>query len=68
MAKKKQPKQRPGGHLHDPKETDVPGYSKERAKLINDPNLNQAGNERGSMDQAEGGQTGKDIDLEDEEV
>jgi hypothetical protein len=34
----------------------------ERAALRDNPNLNQAGNERGSEDQAEGSQTGNDID------
>lgn len=35
---------------------------KERARLIEDPNLNQAGNDRGSLDQTQGSQTGNDID------
>ena len=34
----------------------------ERNKLIHDPNLNQAGNDRGSLDQTQGSQTGNDID------
>lgn len=34
----------------------------ERAKLIRDPNLNQAGNDRGSADQVQGSQTGNDVD------
>jgi hypothetical protein len=66
MAKK--PKKQPGERPHVPEETDVPGYSKERAKLINNPDLNQAGNERGSADQTEGAQTGKEVDLEEEDV
>lgn len=37
--------------------------SKERARLIDEPNLNQAGNERGSEDNTQGSQTGNDIDL-----
>ena len=37
--------------------------SAERQKLIDNPNLNQAGNERGSHDEPEtGSQTGADID------
>jgi hypothetical protein len=36
--------------------------STERERLINNPNLNQAGNEAGSGDQAQGSQTGNDID------
>jgi hypothetical protein len=35
----------------------------ERSALIENPNLNQAGNEAGSFDQAQGSQTGKDVDL-----
>ena len=34
-----------------------------RDELIRDPNLNQAGNWRGSLDQTQGSQTGSDIDL-----
>jgi len=34
----------------------------ERERLMRDPNLNQAGNERGSGDQAQGSQTGNDVD------
>jgi len=34
----------------------------EREKLVHDPNLNQAGNWRGSLDQTQGSQTGNDID------
>jgi hypothetical protein len=34
----------------------------ERRKLMEDPNLNQAGNDRGSADQVQGSQTGSDID------
>ena len=36
--------------------------STERERLINNPNLNQAGNEAGSGDQTQGSQTGNDID------
>jgi hypothetical protein len=35
----------------------------EREKLVHDPNLNQAGNWRGSLDQTQGSQTGNDIDV-----
>ncbi|MCA1827111.1 MAG: hypothetical protein ABR567_08955 [Myxococcales bacterium] len=34
---------------------------KEREKLSRDPNLNQAGNDRGSLDQTQGSQTGNEI-------
>ena len=34
----------------------------ERQALIENPNLNQAGNDAGSNDQAQGSQTGNDID------
>ena len=34
----------------------------ERRKLMEDPNLNQAGNDRGSADQTQGSQTGNDVD------
>lgn len=34
----------------------------ERGALTQNPNLNQAGNERGSLDQTDGLQTGNDID------
>ena len=34
----------------------------EREALIENPNLNQAGNERGSADNTQGSQTGNDID------
>ncbi|TMA21809.1 MAG: hypothetical protein E6J62_08195 [Deltaproteobacteria bacterium] len=34
----------------------------EREELIHNPNYNQAGNEAGSGDQAQGSQTGNDID------
>jgi hypothetical protein len=36
--------------------------STERARLAENPNLNQAGNELGSNDQAQGSQTGNDVD------
>jgi hypothetical protein len=39
----------------------VQPVSSERARLIRNPNLNQAGNERGSQDQTDGLQTGNDI-------
>ena len=51
-----------------PKATDVLEEGKvhrtrtERARLIRDRNSNQAGNERGSADEAEGSQTGNDVD------
>jgi hypothetical protein len=35
----------------------------ERERLREDPNLNQAGNDRGSEDNTLGSQTGNDIDL-----
>jgi len=44
------------------KDTDVQEAPKARQKLIKDPNLNQAGNERGSLDQTQGSQTGNDVD------
>jgi hypothetical protein len=59
---------RQGGAPDAPKETDTLETGKvhrtrtERAKLIRDPNLNQAGNDRGSSDQGQGSQTGNDID------
>ncbi len=34
----------------------------ERNRLIDDPNANQAGNDRGSQDNTQGSQTGNDID------
>jgi len=37
-------------------------HATEREELIRDPNRNQAGNERGSLDQTQGSQTGSDID------
>ena len=57
-----------GGAPDALKETELyevgrPHYTRtERAKLIQDPNRNQAGNERGSNDSAQGSQTGNDID------
>jgi hypothetical protein len=59
---------RQGGAPDAPKATDtletgkVPRTPRERTKLIRDPNLNQAGNDKGSGDQAQGSQTGNDID------
>ena len=58
---------RQGGAPDAPKATDALEAGKvhrtktERAKLIRDPNLNQAGNDRGS-DQVQGSQTGNDVD------
>jgi hypothetical protein len=60
---------RKGGPPDVPKETDTLESGKvhrtgtERRKLMEDPNLNQAGNDRGSADQGQGSQTGNDIDL-----
>jgi len=48
--------------------TDTPERGKahrtltERERLMQDPNLNQAGNDKGSGDQVQGSQTGSDID------
>ena len=59
---------RQGGAPEAPKATDALERGKvhrtktERAKLMRDPNLNQAGNDRGSADQVQGSQTGNDID------
>jgi len=59
---------RQGGAPDAPKGTDALERGRarrtatEREKLIDDPNLNQAGNERGSGDQVQGSQTGNDID------
>ena len=59
---------RQGGAPDAPKATDTLEKGKvhrtatERERLIRDPNLNQAGNDRGSADQAQGSQTGSDID------
>ena len=59
---------RQGGAPEEPKATDVLDTGKvhrtrtERRKLIRDPNLNQAGNDRGSADQVQGSQTGNDVD------
>ena len=58
---------RQGGAPEGPKPTDTLEVGKvhrtrtERKKLIRDPNLNQAGNDR-SSDQVQGSQTGSDID------
>ena len=38
------------------------GTSAARERLIENPNLNQAGNDSGSRDQSQGSQTGNDID------
>jgi hypothetical protein len=59
---------RQGGAPDAPKSTGVGERGKvhrtrtERERLREDPNVNQAGNERGSGDQAQGSQTGNDID------
>jgi len=59
---------RQGGAPQGPKATDALESGKvhrtrtERTKLMEDPNLNQAGNDRGSGDQVQGSQTGNDID------
>ena len=59
---------RQGGAPDASKSTDTLGSgrvhrtSTERERLINNPNLNQAGNEAGSRDQSQGSQTGNDID------
>jgi hypothetical protein len=59
---------RQGGAPDAPKATDKLESGKvhrtrtERRKLMRDPNLNQAGNDRGSADQVQGSQTGNDID------
>ena len=58
---------RQGGAPDAPKATDTLESGKvhrtrtERKKLMEDPNLNQAGNDRGSADQVQGSQTGNDI-------
>jgi hypothetical protein len=59
---------RQGGPPEAPKATDTLEAGKvhrtrtERRKLRDDPNLNQAGNDRGSADQVQGSQTGNDVD------
>ena len=59
---------RQGGAPDAPKATDLLEKGKvhraptERERLIRDPNLNQAGNDRGSADQVQGSQTGNDVD------
>jgi hypothetical protein len=59
---------RQGGAPDAPKATDtlekgrVRRTATERERLAEDPYANQAGNERGSGDQAQGSQTGNDID------
>jgi hypothetical protein len=59
---------RQGGAPDAPKETELNEPERlhraqsERARLSSNPNLNQAGNERGSQDQTDGLQTGNDID------
>jgi len=59
----------PSGAPEMPKATDLNEVGrphrtrteKAREKLIRDPNLNQAGNERGSLDQTQGSQTGNEV-------
>jgi hypothetical protein len=59
---------RQGGAPGRPNETELNDQGRvhktrtERARLAEDPNLNQAGNDRGSADQTQGSQTGNDID------
>jgi hypothetical protein len=59
---------RQGGAPEASKETDVLEQGRphrtrtERKRLIDDPNLNQAGNDRGSADNTQGSQTGNEID------
>ena len=58
---------RQGGAPEAQKDTDVLEQGRphrtrtERGRLIRDPNLNQAGNDRGSADNTQGSQTGNDI-------
>ena len=60
---------RQGGAPDGSQETDLnevgrPHHSRsERARLIRDPNRNQAFNDRGSQDNTQGSQTGNDIDV-----
>ncbi|TMA26144.1 MAG: hypothetical protein E6J78_15115 [Deltaproteobacteria bacterium] len=44
------------------KDTDVQQAPPARRRLIRDPNLNQADNDRGSLDQSQGSQTGNEVD------
>jgi hypothetical protein len=60
-TKRGEPEKRKGPKANEP--GDPAGKEHEREKLIRDPNLNQAGNERGSLDQTQGSQTGNDIDV-----
>lgn len=59
---------RQGGAPEAQKSTDVLEQGRahhtrtERAKLIENPNLNQAGNDRGSADSTQGSQTGNEVD------
>ena len=59
---------RQGGAPDAPNETELNEVGRvhrtqtERGELSRDPNLNQAGNDRGSEDQTQGSQTGNDID------
>ena len=60
---------RQGGAPDRPNDTELnetgrPHRSRtERGELSRNPDLNQAGNSRGSQDQTQGSQTGNDIDL-----
>ena len=77
MANIKRPQEQPGGAPigsrqggapAQPNETELNDQGRvhktrtERARLIENPNLNQAGNDRGSEDQTQGSQTGNDVD------
>jgi len=59
---------RQGGAPGAPNETEINDAGRvhrtrtERGELSRDPNLNQAGNDRGSEDQTQGSQTGSDIE------
>ncbi|HEY6910225.1 MAG TPA: hypothetical protein VI356_12695 [Myxococcales bacterium] len=59
---------RQGGAPDALKETDLNEQGRphrtatERARLIENPDRNQAGNSRGSQDQTQGSQTGADVD------
>ena len=63
MANIKNPQQQPVQKEADVLEQERPHRTPtERAKLSQDPNLNQAGNDKGSADNTQGLQTGSDID------
>ena len=63
MADTKDPRDHAGGQPIGSRPGAVHHSRSERARLISDPNRNQAGNDRGSADNAQGSQTGNDIDL-----